>query len=177
MTDTVGARRRWLQAGQSLLRRGGVAAVKLQALTAETGLTTGSFYHHFSGMAEYLEELAGYYGADQLTQVLDALLPLAPRERLRRLAEISDDEQMFPVDAAMRDWAGSNPSAAASVKATDATLLRYMEQAFIDLGHDTEAARTRALLLISAGVARVDAPWPMPVPSTLVDRVLDVLTG
>lgn len=174
MTETLRGRRRWLQAGQALLRQGGVAAVKLQALTAETGLTTGSFYHHFSGMGEYLDELAGY-GADQLTHVLDALLALPPRERLRRLAEISADEEMFPVDAAMRDWAGSNPVAAASVKDTDGTLLRFMEQAFVDLGHDTEAARTRALLLMSAGAARVGAPWPMP--SELVDRVLDVLTS
>src|SRR4029079_10146261 len=39
------SRELWLRAGQTLLRRGGSSAVKLQALTDELGLTTGSFYH------------------------------------------------------------------------------------------------------------------------------------
>lgn len=172
MIEMARSRRQWLLAGQALLRRGGVGAVKLQALTEEIGLTTGSFYHHFAGMGEYLDELAGYYGADELARVLESLSPLPPRTRLHRLLAITTDEQMFPVDAAMRDWAGSNPIAAASVRATDAAVLRFMEQAFTDLGHPPPEARTRALLLISAGVARIQRPWP---PEEALERVLDVL--
>src|SRR5690349_14704974 len=115
MTDEPKGRELWLLAGQELLRRGGIAAVKLQALTDELGLTTGSFYHHFGGMAEYLDELARYYGAEQVEQNVDSITETDPRGRLRRLATISRDDRMAPLDAAMRDWAGSNALARAAV--------------------------------------------------------------
>ena len=67
-------REQWLSAGQKLLRRGGVKAVKLGALTAELGLTTGSFYHHFDSMASFLDELARFYGADQVVAILAPLV-------------------------------------------------------------------------------------------------------
>ncbi|MGH1505345.1 MAG: TetR/AcrR family transcriptional regulator, partial [Acidimicrobiales bacterium] len=62
--------RRWLLAGQDLLREGGLPAVKQAELVARTGLTTGSFYHHFGSMAAYLEALAGFYGEDRAHELL-----------------------------------------------------------------------------------------------------------
>jgi AcrR family transcriptional regulator len=163
----------WLLAGQALLRRGGAGAVKLQALTDHLGLTTGSFYHHFTGMADYLDQLARHYGAGQVTLAMASVDDPDPATRLRRLVELSRDERMGPLDTAMRDWAGTNPVAAESVRAADEALLRFIERAFRDLGHATAEARTRALLLFSTGVARVHPPWP--VPGRILDRVLDVL--
>jgi AcrR family transcriptional regulator len=173
MTGQPQGRERWLLAGQSLLRRGGVAAVKLQALTTELGLTTGSFYHHFAGMGPYLDELARYYGAEQVGHNLATITETEPRARLRRLAAISRDDRMGSLDAAMRDWAGSNPVAAEAVREADELLLRYVEQAFRDLGFSRRDAQLRALLLFSAGVARIHPPWRPAVRS--IDDVLSVL--
>jgi AcrR family transcriptional regulator len=163
----------WLQAGQTLLRRGGAAAVKLPALTAALGLTTGSFYHHFRGMTDYLDQLARFYGKDQFEQARPLLEHPDPVIRLRRLAAMSRDDRMQPLDAAMRDWAGSNPVAARAVRASDATLLAFVERAFRDLGHGRAGARTRALLLFSLGVARVHLPWKLP--KRVFDDVFAVL--
>ena len=78
----------WLDAGQDLLREGGVSAVKLAELTHRLRRTTGSFYHHFRGMEQYRDELAAYFGDVQPRAVLHRLAPLSPRDRLLGLHEV-----------------------------------------------------------------------------------------
>ena len=159
MTDGPKGRELWLAGGQELLRRGGVGAVKLQALTDELGLTTGSFYHHFASMADYLDHLARHYGSDQPRIGLAAADDPDPRARLRNLYLLSLDDRMGPLDTAMRDWAGSNKLAARAVHDSDESLLRFIEHAFRDLGYPGRDAQNRAALLYSAGVARIRPPW------------------
>jgi AcrR family transcriptional regulator len=173
MTDEPTGRESWLLAGQEVLRRGGAAAVKLHAVAEELGLTTGSFYHYFDGMSDYLEQLARYYGSEQARQNVALLDDLDPRARLRHLDEISQDDRMQPLDAAMRDWAGSNKIAADSVREADERVLRVIARAFCDLGFEQKEAQLRARLLLAAGVARISSPWRGPRPS--IDDVLDIL--
>jgi AcrR family transcriptional regulator len=168
-------RRRWLLAGQRLLRRGGVPAVKLGALVVETGLTTGSFYHHFDGMAAYLDELACFYGSERAEELLSTIDAVDPRARLTALTRLARDERMAPLDAAMRDWAGSSDVAATAVRASDEVLLRFMERALLDLGHGRDDARVRAVVLLSTGAARVHAPWTRP--ARLGERIVDLVAG
>ncbi|MEZ5298452.1 MAG: TetR/AcrR family transcriptional regulator [Ilumatobacteraceae bacterium] len=89
---------RWLLAGQQLLRTGGIRSVKIDALVAETGLTTGSFYHHFANVAAFRVELAEFYGSVQVGATLATLDDEAPVERIRRLVRIARDE-LHPLDA------------------------------------------------------------------------------
>lgn len=168
-------RLRWLAAGQNLLRAGGARAVKLADLADQSGLTTGSFYHHFSGMREFLDELARYYGTEQVDEHLRGLADLAPRDRLAGLSALAADGEMRPLDAAMRDWAGSNQLAAEAVAATDAALFDFVATAFVELGHPLPEARTRATLLLSVGTARLQPPWPLPKtsPARILDIVID----
>ena len=166
-------REAWLLAGQTLLRRGGVHAVKLQALCEELGLTTGSFYHHFGGMPSYLDALAGYYGTEQTLDNTRQADDPDPHARIRKLLAIAHDDRMRPLDAAMRDWAGTNPIAAAAVEEADTVLLRFLERAFLDLGCDRSDARVRSLLLLSAGVARLTPPWR--VTRAMATAAIDLL--
>jgi AcrR family transcriptional regulator len=168
-----GTKDAWLYAGQNLLREGGAAAVKLDALTRALGLTTGSFYHHFTGMKQYLDDLARLYGTDQVKANLDLADVEDPRERIRQLGRIARRSKMRRLDAAMRDWAGSNPIAAESVRAADEQLLHFMARAFHDLGFPTRDAQLRAQVLLSFGVARVIPPWRMAGDND--DRMLAIL--
>lgn len=173
--DQAAGPRRWLLAGQDLLRQGGLPAVKLVALVRETGLTTGSFYHHFDSMAAFLDELARFYGADRAEELLAGVDGEDPQTRLAELTRLARDERMAPLDVAMRGWAGTSEVAAAAVRSSDEVLLRFMERALRDLGHDRDEARLRAVVLLSIGVARVHAPWKLP--RDLGDRVLRLVTG
>lgn len=174
-SDPADGRRRWLLAGQHLLREGGVPAVKLAAMVRAAGLSTGSFYHHFESMAAYLDELARFYGSERAEELLATIDATDPLERLRELSRLARDERMGPLDAAMRDWAGSNAVAAAAVRSSDEVLLTFMVRAFRELGHRRDDARLRALVLLSAGAARVHAPWKLPARSA--DRILDLIAA
>jgi AcrR family transcriptional regulator len=175
MHEEPKGRERWLAAGQELLRQGGVAAVKQPALTKRLGLTTGSFYHHFSSMADYLDQLAAFYGSQMLLDNLATVADADPRRRLRHLVVVTRDEQLVPLDAAMRDWAGTNPIAAESVRSADRILFRFIERAFLDLGYDRRSARVRTMLFYSPGVARVSPPWRLG--AGFVDDVLEILAA
>ncbi len=148
--------------------------MKLGALTRTTGLTTGSFYHHFAGMAVYLDELASFYGSDQVNDLLATISDRPAEARLAGLARLAADERLGPLDAAMRDWAGSNPVAARAVEAADATLLTFIERALVDLGHARGDARTRAVMLLAIGTARVRPPWALP--ATAPDHMLALIS-
>ena len=164
---------RWLGAGQELLRRGGVREVKIAALCEVSGLTTGSFYHHFSGMSEFLDELARYYGTEQVDEHLRGLAAKAPRQRLEGLAAIAQDARMQPLDSAMRAWADSNELAAQAVAASDAALFEFVAGALCELGHGRDEAHIRASVLLSVGTARMRPPWDLP-PDTS-GRILDIV--
>ncbi|MEL6984088.1 MAG: TetR/AcrR family transcriptional regulator, partial [Actinomycetota bacterium] len=155
-----------------LLRSGGVSAVKIHGLRRQTGLTTGSFYHHFDGMSDYLEELAGFWGRDTPDHLREAQDP-DPRLRLRKLASIVPREGLLNLDMAMRDWAGSDRAAAAAVERVDESLLGFVAEAFGDLGFDTAESQVRAHAWIAFGVARIRPPWP--VDGEVVDRFIDLL--
>lgn len=173
------ARTNWLEAGQELLRGGGLVAVKLDALSRITGLTTGSFYHHFGGMSEYLDSLAQFYGVDQVNDHLAGISAFEPRDRLHRLGQIASDERMHPLAAAMREWAISNQTAAEAVEAADAALLGFAARALEDLGHTRAEARLRAVMLLSIGTASVQPPWKLPrsAGKRMVDIVTEVPTS
>ena len=79
-------------------------------------LVAGSFYHHFSGMAEYLGELASFFGVEQPQLVVERLSVLDPQERLRRLEHLSVELHMGALHRAMRDWAIVNEPAAEAVR-------------------------------------------------------------
>jgi AcrR family transcriptional regulator len=162
----------WLAAGVRLLEEGGVATVKLPALAARVGLTTGSFYHHFRNMTEFLDRLAVRYAAEPAL----AVEPVAtgdPRRRLRATLTRASGHDRRAVGSALRDWAATSDAARQAVYEGDAVVLERLAADFAALGHDELGARARALLAISVGVATIVPPWGGDAPD--VDRVLDLL--
>lgn len=175
MSDSPATPEAWLLAGQDLLRAGGVRSVKLTALTRALGRTTGSFYHHFGSMTQYLEALADFYGTEQVEATLRALTRLGPQQRLAELGRISRDHRMQPLSLAMREWGASDPRAAAAVEAADGRLLEFVRDTLIELGYDEPDAQVRAHLLFAVGASRVATPWRPP--SDLDRRILSIIAA
>lgn len=155
-------RQDWIEAGQEILREQGIGGVKLRPLLDRLGVTTGSFYHHFKDMGEYLDALADHYGGENVERVLAATEGLSGGARLAEMNRLADEWNIAPLDRAMRIWATSSDRAATAVRRLDHTLLETMSDAFAELGFDEEQARARALLAFAAGAGQtlVHSPWP-----------------
>jgi AcrR family transcriptional regulator len=145
----------WIEAGQDILREQGIAGVKLAALTARLGVSTGSFYHHFSDFEDYLGAVARHFSADRVRRVLEQTMVGNPDPitRIQRLAKLSLQERTFELDHAMRIWATMDPRAAATVSESESLVLPFLTQAFRDLGFETGEADVRARILLSVNVA------------------------
>ncbi len=153
-------RRAWLQAGQRLLREGGIRSVKLRALTAQLQLSIGSFYHHFRDFDAYLGELAGYYRGEQLAERLEVLTTNypAPLDRLLATSRLAVEEDLPRLVVGMRGWAQTDDRARAAVDGLDRAFADFLTDCFQALGFVPEDAATRAYLLLAA--ASVDVPRP-----------------
>jgi AcrR family transcriptional regulator len=163
---TVGAKsadlspRDWLEAGQSLLRRGGLRALKLRPLAGELRVSTGSFYHHFSDFDVYQGRLAEYFAGAQVTELVDAICraDADPVGRIRLLAQVVRRRGMSRLSIAMRAWAESDPRAQAAVERHDEQVLGFLAACLQASGFTRHDAMVRGYALMTLGLSKVHAP-------------------
>ncbi len=144
----------WIQAGYAILAAEGMKALKIDRLCGQLGVTKGSFYWHFDGMPSYRTALVESWGElrDQDRRHIDDMRSIPPRERLSVMMTSLVSPRHWTLERAMREWARSDESVAASVRAADRRLLRAVRQAFLDYGFDQEEADVRASATFAAGV-------------------------
>ena len=153
-------RRDWLEAGQSLLRRGGLKALKLRPLAGELRVSTGSFYHHFPDFDTYQGRLATYFAEAQITAMIDAIdrTEREPVARIRLLAQVVRRRGMSRLSIAMRAWAESDPRARAAVERHDDIVLGFLTDCLIANGLSRHDAAVRGYALMTLGLSKVHAP-------------------
>ncbi len=144
----------WLQAGYALLAEQGVRALKVDRLCQQAGVTRGSFYWHFEDMDSYRAALVESWNAflERDRRSLAELGALPPRERLSAMMTALTSPQHWILERAMREWARTDPEAAANVRAADRRLLRHVAKAYSDYGFSPADAKLRAELTFAAGI-------------------------
>ena len=169
--------RDWLEAGQSLLRRGGLRALKLRPLAEELRVSTGSFYHHFSDFDAYQGQLARYFAEDQVGDLIDALerAEQDPIGRIRLLGQTVRRRGASRVAVAMRAWAESDPRARAAVERHDTLMLDAIARWLTSAGFTRPEAEIRAYGLITLGLSKVHAPH-LDL-AALFDDLLDIMVA
>lgn len=55
------SKEKWVVKGFKLLQKEGYNAIKLDNICEKFNVTSGSFYHHFTGMNEYITEILRYW--------------------------------------------------------------------------------------------------------------------
>ena len=150
----------WLEAGQSLLRRGGLRALKLRPLAGELRVSTGSFYHHFIDFDDYQGRLADYFAGAQVTELVDAIARAEtdPVGRIRLLAQVVRRRGMSRLSIAMRAWAESDPRAQAAVERHDEQVLGFLAACLQASGFTRHDAMVRGYALVTLGLSKVHAP-------------------
>lgn len=169
--------RDWLEAGQSLLRRGGLRALKLRPLADELRVSTGSFYHHFKDFDDYQGQLARYFSETQVSDLLDALERATPDpiSRIRLLGQTVRRRGSSRLAIAMRAWAESDDRARESVERHDALLLDFLARNLTPAGFTRHEAEIRAYGLITLGLSKIHAP--QLDMNTLFDSLLDIMVA
>lgn len=145
---------RWLAAGYTLLAEQGVRALKVDRLCEQLGVTRGSFYWHFEDMGSYRAVLVESWNTflERDRQSLADLDALPPRERLSAMMITLVSPQYWMLERAMREWARTDPAAAANIHAADRRLLRSVVKAYSDYGFSDADAKLRAQLTFAAGI-------------------------
>ena len=153
-------RRVWLEAGQILLRGSGVSGLKLRALAGSLGISTGSFYHHFSDFDAYLVALAKYYSGEQLAASIATVLREAhtPYDRILRASRLAEDTALPELIAAMRAWARRDERVAPEVAILERGLMDFLAECFVGLGFNQDEAIARAFVMLSVAGGEVPPP-------------------
>lgn len=161
-------RSRFLDAGMRVLARDGYVGFKQATVCAETGLTTGAFYHSFRNWKEYERALIEHWrveATDRIVARLDTEPPSA--ERIAALIEVA---LSLPhrSEAAIRAWAAVDERVADALADVDAVrrgaVARYIGELGVDQKHADHLAGMSMLLLIgheTAGTPITGLEWSM----------------
>ena len=130
------------------LERGGVDAVKVQALSRALGVTKGSFYWHFKTRDALLMAVLDFWESAGTQDIISTMesADLAPEDRPQALWQIVTASGRMGAEMALRDWARRDPRAQEVVERVDRQRLDFTRQMYEDLGHDTVQAEARSIL-------------------------------
>jgi AcrR family transcriptional regulator len=128
------------------LRKGGVAAVRVERLAGDVGVTKGSFYHHFRDRGALLEALLDYWSREMTDAEFARLETLRGglTARLLALAEDVLEKGMGRYDPAIRAWARHDRKVAAAVAQVDRRRVKALAGFFEEGGFGAAEARIRA---------------------------------
>lgn len=141
----------WVAGARDLLIESGVGQVRVEPLAARLGVTTGSFYWHFSGRDDLLEALI----EDWMENNTQSFVRVTENEE-------SGAEEMFTAfvdvwvqqrdfspayDSAMREWARTAPDVASVVRKVDRKRIGLLRSIFLKLGYDGDRAEVRSRIM------------------------------
>lgn len=141
----------WLDEGMKVLATEGAQALTIDRLSGRLGLTKGSFYHHFAGMAGYQGALLEHFERVCTDRYIEALeeAPAEPAAMLDRLLDMVIASQEQGLETAMRAWAQQDAQAAVMMTRVDQARIAYLESLWHRHGRDAAEARHVGQLLYS----------------------------
>ncbi|MFM7333260.1 MAG: TetR family transcriptional regulator [Tabrizicola sp.] len=120
------ARTDWVLAALRALVRGGIGAVRVEALARDLGATKGSFYWHFKDLGELHQvmlELWSEIGTRRVTELVrgSGLDPMGQLLLLVDMVSVTPGEALggVEIEPALRDWGRIDPRARAALEAVD----------------------------------------------------------
>jgi AcrR family transcriptional regulator len=147
----------WIDAAMAVLAEDGVAAVAVEPLAARLGATKGSFYHHFPNRDALIAAALERWERRDTTDVRERLRLIAdPRARIHAVMTAAITGR----DGGLRDAAllasGAHPLVGPVVRRASAERIRYLTEAYEELGLPSARARRRALLTSAAYVGLME---------------------
>jgi AcrR family transcriptional regulator len=145
------SREEWLEAALDILSRGGGTRVRVRDLSAELGVTSGSFYRHFSGRDDFVRSVVKFWQHVSTTQFIERLRGsnADPRARLKALTTGIIEEDLARYDVPVRTWATQEPGVATLIRRADEERLDLVREIFAALGFRGVDLETRARTFVT----------------------------
>lgn len=153
--------RDWLMEGVMTLTEMGADKMTIDTLTARLGVTKGSFYHHFSNLQDFIDQLLVFIEQESTLLIIDATEQFStPRQKLENLLRLTVEETPNLREVALRAWALQNEQVRALQARIDQQRRDYVRQLYAEiLGDTAEAAQlTDAIYLLYVGAQQVIPP-------------------
>ncbi|MET8571410.1 TetR/AcrR family transcriptional regulator [Streptomyces sp. NPDC004783] len=162
----MASKRDWLEEGLRILSEDGAPALTIERLSTRLGLTKGSFYHHFKGMAGFRTDLLAHYEDEHTNRyIADAeRAGEAAGAKVGRLLELvlEDKAASDGLEIAMRAWALQDAEARALQERVDRVRVDYLESLVRGLApaERDPGLAARLLYLLWVGAQQLVPPMP-----------------
>jgi AcrR family transcriptional regulator len=146
------ASQNWVAAGLSELAKGGVDSVRVEVLAERLGVTKGGFYRRFRDRRALLNAILETWRDGRVTAIgrqaeEGGTTPVEKIQSLTKLYTERANEQGIAIELAIRQWARSDPMAAAAAATVDVARLKIVTSLYRSLGLSAQDADARAVLL------------------------------
>src|SRR5215475_2281460 len=175
---------RWVEAGLAELARGAIDAVRVEVPAARLGVTKGGFYRGFRDRRALLDALLETWvrGRQAAIEQQTELGKNGAGERLKSLIQLYSERvsaQGIAIELAIRQWARSDPTAAAAAAKVDAARLQRVARLYRQLGLDAKQAQARAVLFYAFifGQSLIFLDEPPRRRANVVAQCADLLTS
>lgn len=159
----MSARDEWLRAAAGQLGRGGVDAVRVEALARELGITKGSFYWHFADRDALLTALLEQWEAGARALLESSVQASRPEERVAAFFRDLPRPINGMTDVEIQAWARHDRAVAERVSLVERERLVFLKEQLAGMGASLVDAHRRAeagYLAVQAWIERAArTPW------------------
>ncbi len=162
------SREDWIQAAVAAIAEGGLGAVAVEPLATRLNATKGSFYWHFADRQDLVRAALQRWLQRATVEVIAELESVAdPSVRLRRLFETAFEDHLDGQAGAALLAAADQPLVRPILERATDLRLRFLTDAFTDLGWTPSDAANRAVLAYTAyvGLFQLRRATPASAPS------------
>lgn len=156
----VAARESYFETGLEILADLGFGGLKLAEVCSRLGVTTGSFYHYFSGWGAYTRELVAYWRQDRTVRLIEVLRSQPdPRRRIEAIIEVA---LTLPhsAEAAIRAWSSVDPEVLAVQREVDQERFDVLHDSAFEIVGDERQAQSYAAWSVYVFVGYEQAMLP-----------------
>ncbi len=157
----------WLTFALKVLIDKGPDQLKIMKLCELKKVSKGSFYHHFSDRADFIEQLMRYwYEKMTLDFINKANTESSPLARLEKLDQVISSHNI-EAELHIRAWALKEPKIALHLAQIDQQRQGYLSDCYIELGMEKIQAQDIALMAY-ANFLGMQQVYPKPSITTVL---------
>ena len=169
----------YFETGLEILAELGFGALKLAELCRRMGVTTGSFYHYFTGWSAYTADLVSYWRQDRTVRAIEAIRTEAdPRRRIEAAIDVA---LSLPhnAEAAIRAWSSVDPGVLRVQTEVDRERFEILYNSALEIVGDPRQSEVYAswAVFVLVGYEQSTLPRENRVFAWISNRMLDDLAA